>query len=68
LGHFPIGCRCCISSIELGIYLAKTWMAFGDLEFHLQRLIMVWGAFPSFLDVGYHLLNLVSIFHNLNDF
>jgi hypothetical protein len=23
LGYFPIGCRCCISSIELGIYLAK---------------------------------------------
>jgi hypothetical protein len=67
-GYFPISYRCWISFIELGIYLAKLEWLLEILNFHLQRLIMVWGTFRPFLDVGYHLLNLVSIFHNLNDF
>jgi hypothetical protein len=62
LGHFPISCKCWISCIELNIYSVKLQWLLETLNFHLQRLIMVWGTFPSFLNVGYHLLNWYLLF------
>jgi hypothetical protein len=68
LEYFPISDRCWNHLLNLVFILAKLEWLLEILNCHLQRLIMVWGTFPPFLNVGYHLLNLVYIFHNLNDF
>jgi hypothetical protein len=56
LGYFPIICRCWISFvIKLGIYFGDFEWFLQILNIHLQKLFSVWGIFPSFANVKYHM-------------
>jgi hypothetical protein len=55
LEYFPIIWRCWISSIKFGIYLVEIEWFKKYMNFYLQRMVLDWGIFPSFVDVGYHL-------------
>jgi hypothetical protein len=61
LEYFPIICKCWITCVGLGIYFVKLEWLLKILNFDLQRLVMDWGIFPSVVNVGYHVLNLIFI-------
>jgi hypothetical protein len=44
LGYPLIICKCWISFVRLGIYFANFEWLFQILNFHLQRLVVVWGT------------------------